>query len=280
MNAEKNYTVFAYLRGNGGGIISFFGILIAAAWLVPFLMYLDNGLPMVITMRLSLSLSLMFALLAWLSRLFIKEMRETSFSLSGDKLMMHSFAREAEVDLSQVRKFEYRHVPLVRGFGIVRLDGGTIRIPFVIEGLPLLIAELRTALVCSGNMTCFDNDNIERFIREARINETRTHRLARAFAPVMRVAEIMVLSGFVVARWFWDLPLTWSLAWGIFSLIVPVAGMSLADAIISMKFRKSLRANDHTAVDEKRIFVITGAMALAGYLAAGMAVRVLLWTHR
>jgi hypothetical protein len=280
MDAKKTYTVFPFFRSGDSALIAFFGAMIIGAWLVPFLIYLDSGLPLAITARLSLSLSMTFVLLAWLARLFTKEIRQTVFSLSGETLMMRSFAREAEIDLSQVRKFEYRHMPILHGFGFLRLDGGTVRIPFIIDNLPRLIADLRTALVCCGNMTCFDNDNIEFFIREAQANDASTRRLVRAFAPVMRVAEIMLLFGFIVARWFWYLPLAWSLAWGILSMIIPFAGLLLADAIISAAFLKSLRTNGTAAVDEKRIFVITGAIMLVCYLAAGIAVRIILWRHR
>jgi hypothetical protein len=280
MDAKKTYTVFPYFRSGDNALVTFFGALIIGAWLVPFLIYLDSGLPLRITARLSLSLSMMFVLLAWLARLCIKEIRQTAFSLSDETLMMHSFAREAEIDLSQVKKFEYRHMPILHGFGLLRLDGGTVRMPFIIDNLPRLIADLRTALVCCGNMTCFDNDNIEFFIREALANDASTRRLAHAFAPVMCVGEIMLLFGFIVARWFWYLPLAWSLAWGILSMIMPFAGLLLADAIISLKFRNSLRKKGGAAVDEKRIFVITGAIMLVCYLAAGIAVRILLWTHR
>jgi hypothetical protein len=231
--------------------------------------------------RLSLVVNLIVLFIALLFSMVLHEVCGTTYTVSDTAIIKKSPYKTALIHFENVRHFLYFRLPWIKGFGSIKVPGGSIRLPFTIEHLSGCIEDVRQRLETSGRAEAYSPADIEEFKFRAVINETSVKRMERTIPTLFQIAIAGLAESILIAQVFWLMPLKWVLSWTAFGAVLPVIGFLIAETVlnhitirIAKRDRASLvstsRAHFFPRVDESKIYWAVGALMTVIYLIAGI----------
>ncbi|HUI93259.1 MAG TPA: hypothetical protein VLX68_13515 [Chitinivibrionales bacterium] len=200
-----------------------------------------------------------------------REMRDTVYIVSDDRLTKRSPFRIVSVAYGQIAEFRYVQVPLLLRYGIIRYPGGRLIISLRARNCYGLICALREKIARTGGAV-FQENNIAAFKAAARSNESANERLARLMPYGVGITLLLGVADPVIALFLWGLPFFPSFAWSVFSQFLFIAGIAVAETILASVSRRTAAAGPRPA-GEADIYLMAGIVAFVLYLSCGILLK-------
>ncbi len=230
--------------------------------------------------RLSLMVNLVVLFAALLFSMVLHEVCGTTYTISDTAIIKESPYKTALIHFENVRRFFYFRLPLIKGFGVLKVAGGSIRLPFTIGNLNFCIEDIRKRLDACGRTDAYSGADIDEFAFKAVINETSVTRMERTIPRLFQIVMATLAESALIAQVFWLMPLTWVLVWTVFGAIFPIIGFLIAELALN-HVAVGIARNDRASVsalqphfspgiDESKIYWTVGLVLTMVYLIAGI----------
>jgi hypothetical protein len=229
--------------------------------------------------RLSLVANLTVFFIALLFSMVLHEVCGTTVSVSEEGVVRKSPYKSARIYFENVTSFRYVKIPLLGGFGVIRVPSGSIRLPFLIERLDGCIEAVVRGLTASGKLDAFNTRNIQDFTLRAVANGLSVRRMERTIPMVSRMAVGAAAVSLLAAQVFWGLSFRLVLSWTISGAVFPVAGYLIAETLLR---RRDLRATSRDRAsssdsrptrEEAAVYWSVGVITAAVYAVAGIIIK-------
>jgi|WetSurMetagenome_2_1015567.scaffolds.fasta_scaffold147824_2 hypothetical protein len=231
--------------------------------------------------RLSLVVNLIVFFIALLFSMILHEVCGTTYTISDTAIVKKSPYRTSLIHFENVQRFLYFRLPLIHGFGVVKVPGGSIRLPFIIEHMSACIEDIRKRLEACGKATAFSITNIEEFRSKAIIYELSVMRIVRTSPVLFQMVISFLAESALLAQVFWLMPLKWVVSWTLFGAVMPIIGFLIAEGILNNIASRIAKRNRDSQVsissaqffpdiDESTIYWSVAAIMAMVYLIAGI----------
>jgi hypothetical protein len=275
---ETIYYHHSYFKTIGKKIPAAAAVFIFLCWLptlcVYVFVYRDLYLPLV---KLSLNGSMMVVFIALLLSMLNRELQKTFYVVNDDGVIKKNPYKIRFAQFSSITRFRHVRFPFVSGYGKIEYDGGTIRLPFIIEHLPRCITDIEQRLDAHGKPKVYDAENIRTFKQKALISEQIIHQISRAFPWLLRISLGFMAGGWLIAQNLWRLPLRWVIFWTMCGFLFTFSGFMLAQWHIARDLERRMNKQDLSlpSIDESKTYYLFGLGTFLAYLAAGILLRCL-----
>jgi hypothetical protein len=232
-------------------------------------------------LRLSLVANLTVFFLALFFSMILHEVCGTTYSISETTIVKKSPYKTALIHFENVTRFLYVRLPLVKGYGLIKVPSGSLRLPFTIGRLDACIEEIRQRLEACGKQGAYDHRNLEEYKFKAVINEMSVERMQRTIPMLFQIIIGGMAESAFIAQFFWEMSLKWVLSWTFSGVVFPVMGYLIAEMILN--HRTIRRARHHSAslvpdpkstsdsiIDESKIYWLVGLVTAMVYTVAGL----------
>jgi hypothetical protein len=275
--SNATYQCRRYLQTAQRGLVFSLGLLLIMCWFLPVVSLATHGAISSFPATLAAYASFAAGCVLLLAMLFSRQMKQMRLEVTDTALIRHGGAVPVIVEFSKATAFRYRKIPFLLGSGELRSDTASIRIPFIVEDLPLLINDIKLGLERAGAPAGVLERGVDRMFREATLSELSTARLSRYIGAAQRGAVWCFFGAMSAARLFWEWPMFLALGLSLAAMVVPVCGLVVADAVLSRRTRRALARGDAGRdVREISVVVWCSAMALTAFLLAGVILQQLL----
>jgi hypothetical protein len=235
--------------------------------------------------RLSLVANLTVFFIALFFSMILHEVCGTTYSISETAIIKKSPYKTALIHFENVIRFGYFQVPLLGGFGFIKVPSGSIMLPFIIERLDACVEDIRQHLSACGKQDAYDAHNIENYKFRAVVNEMSIRRMERTIPALIRIIIGAVAASVLIAHVFWELSFRWILSWTFAGIVFPIIGYLAAEMMLKhiglrreMQERPSPLPNTPAseragANDESKIYWSVGAITAVVYAVAGILLK-------
>jgi hypothetical protein len=229
--------------------------------------------------RLSLIANLTVFFLALLCSMVLHEVCGTTVSVSDDGVVRKSPYKSARIFFENVTSFRYVRIPVLGGFGLIKVPGGSITLPFLIDGLDGCIEAVVRGLAAFGKRDAFNTGNIEEFRLRAIANGLSVRRMERTIPALSRIAVGAAAVSLLAAEVFWGLSFRLVLSWTIAGAVFPIVGYLIAEMLLR---RRDVRTSTHDGAAppdsqspqaEETVYRWVGAATAAVYAVAGIIIK-------
>ncbi|MBD3317751.1 MAG: hypothetical protein GF344_18340 [Chitinivibrionales bacterium] len=246
---------------------------IALSWLVPEALRWTDSILIGSTTRLSLYLTITFAALGGLIVRIGRELKNTVFIVTNDRLVFRTPSCVRSILFEEVERFRCRRVGWFAGYGELQGEKTTIRLPAVVRDLSGMVSLIRRFLDEAGRDSSYDRKEVEAFVLRSRVNDLSEERTFESMPSLLWIIVATTFFSFVVAFRIWQLPALTAIAWSLVGAVFPVASYLTANRLISAMTYRRMRAGDPhpESLEPERFFVSVGAAAFIAYLVLGIA---------
>jgi hypothetical protein len=217
----------------------------------------------------------------------LHEICGTTYTISDTAIVKKSPYKTALIHFENVTHFLYVRLPLINGYGLIKVKSGSIRLPFIIDRLDKCIEDVRQRLSACGKQDVYDHSDIEKYTFKAAINGVSVRRMERTVPVLFQIVIGSIAGSAFIAQFFWEMALKWVLSWSFSGVVFPVMGYLIAEMILNrFTIRKAMRdrtsftsipsADVAGAIDESKIYRWVGAITAIAYAAAGIVFKKLI----
>jgi hypothetical protein len=231
--------------------------------------------------RFSLVLNLTVFFIALLFSMVLHEVCGTTYAVSDTAIVKKSPYKTSLLHFENVTRFLYVRLPMINGFGLIKVPNGSIRLPFIIDNLDDCIEDIRRRLANCGRLNAYDHRNIEEFKCRAVVNGISVHRMQRTIRALFQIVIGSIAQSAFIAQFFWEMPLKWVLSWTLIGAVLPVIAFVTAEMILNYFAVRKARCNAASLLaesgadgkdelDESLLYWRVGAITAIIYVAAGI----------
>ena len=231
--------------------------------------------------RLSLAANVTVFFIALFFSMVLHEICGTTYSLSERTIVKKSPYKTSLIHFENVTQFLYIRLPLVKGYGLVRVPTGSIRLPFLIDNLEKCIEDIRQRLAVCGKQDVYDPGNLAEYTFKAVINGVSVRRMERTIPVLFQIVIGGIAESAFIAQFFWGMSLKWVLSWTFSGIVFPVMGYLMAGMILNrFTIRKAMHnrtsplsitpAEGVNATDESKIYWLVGLITALAYIITGI----------
>jgi len=157
-----------------------------------------------------------------------REIRGSQVVLTDEGIIRKSPYKVITVGYEAFTSVTYKKVPGIRGYLRIGAEGGTLRIPLLMENASGLIGDL-VRVLDNVNNRCMKPADADRLRIEARRADEAHGRARKATGPLACALLTTVFFNLYVSVYHWDLMMSSVIAWGLIGFFFPLFAFYLAE---------------------------------------------------
>jgi hypothetical protein len=235
--------------------------------------------PYIPLIKLAFFFNLIILFMALLLSMIIHEVCGTTIIVSELSITKKSPYKTALIYFQNITQFRFVRIPLAKGYGLLRVPSGAVRLPFIFNHMDKCIDEIRSRLAAHEKGKVFDDRNIREFTVRARIDENAVGRMEQAIPFLFQAVIGSMTFSVLVAHFFWEPPMKltffWTffgpIIWAIIGAIFPIFGFAIAEIFMQTRTTSLIMRNDdRELIDKLKIYPVAAIITGMAYFFSGI----------